>query len=126
MREVFLSYHHDDRKLAARLKKELVRYGLRAFLAHEDIAVSSQWRREIVRHLNSCIAIVAVVTRSFYKSDWTCQEMGIAMGKEKTIISLILDDGINPWIHGVISTYPQFEKFFGGRTTSGSECLGCS
>ncbi len=96
MREVFLSYNHDDRKLAARLKKELTQYGLHAFLAHEDLAVSSQWRREIVRHLNSCIAIVAVVTKNFYKSDWTCQEMGIAMGKEKTIISLILDDGICP------------------------------
>ncbi len=96
LREVFLSYNHDDRKLAARLKKELTQYGLHAFLAHEDLAVSSQWRREIVRHLNSCIAIVAVVTKNFYKSDWTCQEMGIAMGKEKTIISLILDDGICP------------------------------
>ncbi len=96
LREVFLSYHHDDRKLAARLKKELTQYGLRAFLAHEDLTVSSQWRREIVRHLDSCMAIVAVVTKSFYKSDWTCQEIGIAMGKEKIIISLILDDGVGP------------------------------
>jgi hypothetical protein len=96
LREVFLSYHHNYRKVADRLKKELSQYGLSAFLAHEDLAVSSQWRREILRHLNTCVAVVAVVTRSFYKSDWTSQEVGIAMGKEKAIISLVVGEGIGP------------------------------
>jgi hypothetical protein len=96
LREVFLSYHHKDRRAAGRLKRELSQYGLTAFLAHEDLAVSSQWRREILRHLSSCVAIVPIITSNFYKSDWTCQEVGVAIGKEKTIISLVLEERIGP------------------------------
>lgn len=94
MREVFLSYHHADRKLAGRIRKEFSQFGFRAFLAHEDLVVSSQWRREILRHLDSCVALVAIFTKNFYKSDWTSQEVGVAIGKEKSIISLVFGERI--------------------------------
>lgn len=103
MREIFLSYHHEDRTLAGRLKKELREYGLACFLAHEDLAISSQWRREILRHLNACVAIVPIITNNFYKSDWTSQEVGFAIAKRKTIISLVLEERISP--RGFLESY---------------------
>ncbi len=87
--EVFLSYDHQDKLLVGELKKELERAGFTAFLAHEDIAVSAEWREEIRNHLDSCSGLIAVVTENFASSAWTNQEVGIAIGIDKPIVSLI-------------------------------------
>lgn len=90
-REIFLSYSHKDRSLARKVKQELKKLGFTAFLAHKDISVSAEWRAEILKHLSSCTALMAVVTKNFADSAWTNQEVGIALGKDKPIVSLMFD-----------------------------------
>jgi len=87
--EVFSSYHHEDRVLAGRIKEKLEATGFTAFLAHGDIEVAAEWRAEILKHLDSCLGLVAVVTEKFAVSPWTNQEVGIAIGKGKPIVSMI-------------------------------------
>ena len=87
--EFFLSYHHDDKILAGKVKQEIQRRGSEAFLAHEDIEVSKTWRSEILSHLRSCNALIAIVTDSFPKSFYANQEVGMIMGKGKPVVSLI-------------------------------------
>jgi nucleoside 2-deoxyribosyltransferase len=90
-REIFLSYNHKDRNLAWKVKQELKKLGFAPFLAHQDISVSAEWRAEILKHLNNCTAVIAIVTENFAESAWTNQEVGIALGKDKPIVSLMFD-----------------------------------
>ncbi|HLE82428.1 MAG TPA: hypothetical protein VJA25_14335, partial [Dehalococcoidia bacterium] len=41
---VFLSYYHADRILAGRVRTELERFGIRVFVAHDDINPSQEWQ----------------------------------------------------------------------------------
>jgi hypothetical protein len=88
MKEVFLSYHHKDKKIAAKVKTELKKAGFSSFLAHDDIRVSRVWREEILKRLDSCSALMAIVTKNFASSVWVNQEVGAAMARGKPIVSL--------------------------------------
>lgn len=77
----FLSYSHKDKRLAGNIKAKLKQYGFDCFLAHEDIAPSVEWQEEILRQLQGCDALIAVLTSAFDNSDWTHQEIGIAFGR---------------------------------------------
>jgi len=88
--EVFLSYSHTDRILAGKLAKLLEEMGIGVFLAHEDVSVSDEWRKEIFRHLKSCTLLVALLTPNFQESVWTNQESGFVYGRGAMIIPLIV------------------------------------
>lgn len=89
MKVVFLSYNHVDKEIAAEVKVELEKAGFGSFLAHDDIEVSKIWREEILKHLDSCSALMAIVTENFASSVWVNQEVGAVMAKGKPIVSLI-------------------------------------
>lgn len=88
MAKFFLSYVHEYRNLARKIKDALEENGSKAFLAHEDIVVSSEWREEIRKNLNSCSGVIAIVTPGFDGSPWVNQEVGIAIGKRKPVVPL--------------------------------------
>ena len=90
-KELFLSHSNIDKAIAREIKKHLATRGYESFLAHEDIEVSAIWRDEILKHLETCIGLIAVVTGNFPKSFWTNQEVGMAIGKNKPVISMVLD-----------------------------------
>ena len=45
---VFMSYQTADKLIAARIAALLARLGYPAFMAHEDIEVSTEWREHIL------------------------------------------------------------------------------
>lgn len=85
---VFLSYNTKDKAIAGRLKRALVDEGINAFLAHDDIEVSDEWQSVILQNLDECDAIVPILEKSFRESPWTDQEVGIAIGKGKLVMSV--------------------------------------
>jgi hypothetical protein len=85
---VFLSYSHHDKTLAGKLKTALEEFGIKAFLAHDDITPSAQWKKEILANLRKCRILMPIVTKSFKESEWTDQEAGVALGLNKTIFPL--------------------------------------
>ncbi len=93
--KAFISYSHSDRVLAKNIKDELQKYGVSAFLAHNDIEPSEEWIKEILTALNSCDIFLPILTKSFSKSSWTDQEAGIAFQGEKLIIPLKVE--IDPY-----------------------------
>ena len=99
-KEVFLSYHHKDKTLAGKIKKRLDTLGFDAFLAHEDIDVSVESNREILRRLESCSVLIAIVTRNFSRSEWTNQEVGIFLGKNKPVVSLVFCSNVDNLCRG--------------------------
>jgi hypothetical protein len=86
MIKVFLSYHHNARKTASRVKGFLSAFGMDVFLAHEDLEPSVEWQKEILQTLKKCDVFVPLLTRSFHSSLWTDQETGIAVARGKLIL----------------------------------------
>lgn len=83
---VFLSYHHNARKTAGRVKGFLSAFGMDVFLAHEDLQPSVEWQKEIFHTLSKCDVFIPLLTKSFHSSLWTDQETGIAVAREKLIL----------------------------------------
>jgi hypothetical protein len=64
----------------------LLSLGFDAFVAHEDIEPSRQWREAIEEALATCHALVAYVTPDFRESNWCSQEVGWALGRGVAVL----------------------------------------
>lgn len=62
--------------------------GIPAFVAHEDIQATREWRDEVEAGLETMEVLVAVVEPGFRESDWCAQEVGFALGKKVEVIPL--------------------------------------
>ena len=98
---VFISHVHTAKLQAAGLRQALQRYAISAFVAHEDIDTSDEWREEILRALMSMDVFVAILTSDFNSSKWTDQEAGIAVARD--VLMIPINKGENPY--GFLSKY---------------------
>lgn len=92
---LFISHTNSCKNQATELKDQLARFGVAAFVAHEDIEPSKRWQKEILRALFSMHMLVALFSQDFLKSKWTDQEVGVAVGREVPIISVRM--GTDPY-----------------------------
>ena len=92
---VFLSHKSSVKEQTSQLKQSLARCGLAAFVAHEDIEPTQEWQREIERALFSMDALVALLTDDYHNSNWTDQEVGVAIGRGVPVIAVRL--GTDPY-----------------------------
>lgn len=89
---IFLSYSHEDSEFVGDLKRGLDTLHVDSFLAHEDIQPSNEWEDVIIAKLKSTEILVCILTEAFYRSEWTQQEVGMAVGNDKTVISVSVDN----------------------------------
>ncbi|MET4804424.1 toll/interleukin-1 receptor domain-containing protein [Bradyrhizobium sp. LB11.1] len=109
----FMSYQTEEREIAAGVAALLGSLGVPAFMAHEHIEVSMQWRDEILRQVGLADLFVPILSQRYYASIWCKQESGIAAFRRMTIIPLSLDGSIPQGaINHIQSTLLQ-----GGRAT---------
>lgn len=87
---LFLSHLSADKVAVSNLKTELEFFGVTAFVAHEDIEPTKEWRDEIELGLKSMHALAALITPEFHGSNWTDQEIGWAMGRNVLVIPIRL------------------------------------
>jgi hypothetical protein len=92
---LFLSHVSRHKAKVARLKDELLKYGVSAFVAHEDIEPNLEWQNEISLALRSMHALAALVTDDFHSSNWTDQELGWALGRGVPVLPVRL--GADPY-----------------------------
>src|SRR5262249_30091570 len=85
---MFISHVHTAKRQAGALRQVLQRYAISAFVAHEDIETSDEWREEILRSLMSMDAFVAIITPDFNSSKWTDQEVGLAVARNVLMIPI--------------------------------------
>lgn len=83
---LFLSHLAVHKVEVAKLKLQLKDLGIDAFVAHEDIEPSLEWRNEIEVALRSMHALAALLTEQFHESLYTDQEVGWALGRGVPII----------------------------------------
>lgn len=92
---LFISHVSKYKESASNLKKSLTAYGIDCFVAHEDITPSKEWEVEIENGLFTMDALCAIVVPEFNGSLWCDQEVGIALGQHKLVISI--NKGENPY-----------------------------
>jgi hypothetical protein len=99
--KLFLSHKSECKVEVAEMKKKFARFGVSAFVAHEDIHPTQEWQDEIENALFSMEGFVALMSEDFRDSNWTDQEVGVAIGRQVPIISVRL--GTDPY--GFIGKY---------------------
>ena len=87
------------------LKKELEKYGISSFIGHEDIEPTKEGQDEIEKGLFSMDALGAVLMPGFKESNWTDQEIGVAIGRNVLIIPIRRK--LDPY--GFIGKYQGFQ-----------------
>ncbi len=88
--KAFLSHKAEYKKEAAKLKTALAELGISAFVAHEDIVPTREWQDEIELALSTMDVCVALLTDQFHDSNWTDQEVGVAIGRGVPIVAVRL------------------------------------
>lgn len=86
--KLFVSHLSSNRARMSALKASLAHWGICAFIAHEDIEASREWRDEVEAGLETMEILAAVVEPGFKESDWCAQEVGYALGRKIDIIPL--------------------------------------
>ena len=90
--KIFLSYAYEDKSIIEKLANVLKQYNIEAFVAHIHIESGKKWAKEIKNAIKESQLFLAVITKNFHDSQYTDQEIGIAMGNNKPIIPIRLDD----------------------------------
>ena len=85
---LFISHKAEFKQDVAAFKGAMSDYGVSCFVAHEDIEPTKQWQSEIERALFSMDILLAWMTENFSESNWTDQEIGVAIGREIPILSV--------------------------------------
>ena len=93
----FISYSHADRQYGAQAKAVLAEVGIDAFLAHDDLEVTDEWRARILDELRSCDLFVPLLSTKFLESKWAPQETGFIVSRPEVIIAPLSIDGTVPF-----------------------------
>ena len=93
----FISYSHEDRQYGAQAKEVLAQIGIGAFLAHDDLHVSDEWRARIIEELKRCGLFVPLFSANFLTSKWAPQEVGFVISRPEVVIAPISLDGTTPF-----------------------------
>ena len=101
----FLSYQTNDKLVAGQIKSLLFKVNIEAFMAHEDISVSEEWRLKILEEITKADIFICLLSKSYIDSIWCLQESGIAaLRKKMTVIPLSLDGTIPPGFIGNVQS----------------------
>lgn len=112
MLRLFISHLATHKVFAAELQEALLKYGISAFVAHNDIEPTLEWQAQIEAALTTCEVLLALLHDKFHASNWTDQEIGFAMGRR--VPAFAVRFGETPY--GFIA---RFQAFNGnGKTAS--------
>jgi len=88
---LFISHTSKYATFCSALKIRLIRESVSVFVAHSDIEPAAEWQSTIEYALNTCDALVALVSQDFIKSKWCDQEVGYALGRGVLVIPVMVD-----------------------------------
>lgn len=93
----FISYSHADREYGGQARRVLAEVGIDAFLAHEDLVTSEEWKQRILDELRHCDLFVPILSKSFLNSLWAPQEAGFIASRPEVVIAPLSIDGTTPF-----------------------------
>jgi len=93
----FISYSYLDRHHARQTKRVLEDVGVAAFLAHEDLKVSEEWKNRIIEELKICHLFIPLLSKNFRRSKWAPQEVGFIVSRPEVRIAPLSIDETTPF-----------------------------
>src|SRR4051812_9357894 len=102
---LFASHLVDRKGEVMDVATALAPYGLSTFVAHQDVIISSVWRQEILRALDECDCMLVFEHSTLHESEWTDQEIGVALGRKVPIVVLMYPDST---LGGFLEQYQAF------------------
>ncbi|PKL19555.1 MAG: TIR domain-containing protein [Spirochaetae bacterium HGW-Spirochaetae-5] len=109
---IFLSHLATTKVETSKLRNQLRKFGITAFIAHEDIEPTKEWQIEIQSALATMDALIALLSPGFKESNWCDQEVGVAIGRQLQVIAV--RQGLDPY--GFIGKYQALQGH--GKTAS--------
>lgn len=94
MFKVFISYSTHDLKNVTELMQSLVGTGVEVFVAEHSVSPSEQLSDKISSAIAGCDLFILLWSSNAKASDWVPQEIGKAHSLQKTILPLVLDEGL--------------------------------
>lgn len=88
MFRLFLSHVSARKDAVGELREGLRPYNVDAFVAHEDIIPTREWRQVIRKGLGTCDACAAVLSHGWRESEWCDQEIGFCVGRGVLVVPL--------------------------------------
>lgn len=98
---LFMTHISSARAFVTEVKLRLAGFSIDGFVAHEDIEPTKEWVTEIELALETCDALVAILTPDFHTSNWTDQELGYCIKRRVLILPVRM--GLDPY--GFIGRY---------------------
>ena len=98
----FLSHADKERETAGSLKEKLRSYGIDVFVAHDDLEGGTEWMSRLYAEIKECEIFLILVSENYHSSNFTDQELGMALSYEKPIIPICIDSTIP---YGFMSKY---------------------
>ena len=94
MFKVFVSYSTHDLKNVTEVQQSLAGTGVEVFIAEHSVSASEQLSEKISSAIGSCDLFILLWSVNAKASDWVSQEIGKAHSLQKTILPLVLDEGL--------------------------------
>lgn len=109
MFKVFISYSTHDLTSVTELHQSLNGTGVEVFVAEHSVSASELLTEKISSAIAACDLFILLWSANARASDWVQQEIGKAHSLNKTILPLVLDDGLAlPGFIGGLKYLPVF------------------
>jgi len=91
MPELFISYCHDDERIAKIVYDHVTESGITAFLAELSINLGSEWREAIRNNLNASRVVLVLASKKACESAMVSAEVGGAFFQRKKATAFVWD-----------------------------------
>jgi WD40 repeat protein len=98
--QVFISYARADRDYVHRLAESLIGQGIPVWY-DVDITPGREWNRTLQEHVETCAAVLVVMTPAAYTSYYVHQELDLAEQNKRPIVPLLRDGDPFPRLENI-------------------------
>ena len=94
--KIFVSYSSHDLSQVELLRQQLADSPIEVFVAEHSVKPSEDLGEKITHAIKDCDLFVVLWSSNAEDSKWVSQEIGHANARKKTILPLVLHEGITP------------------------------
>lgn len=87
--KVFLSHSTSDLGIVRALASLLSKFGAKVEVAEWYLAPGESLNKKVLRLIDGCDCVVALLTKNGIRSNWVQQEIGYALNSKKSVIPLV-------------------------------------
>jgi len=109
--KVFVSYSTNDFPIVDHVQSLLASPEVDVFVADYSVSPSEPLGETILQALRSCDLFILLWSRNSKASEWVSQEIGVAIDQNKTILPIVLEDGLKlPGFISNLKYLPAYRK----------------